>query len=89
MSMIQHAAPDPGAAVPDGATVGDARSGLQRVLLSRIETTRAAAVDRVWDVLHVLGAHRWSEGYDVDPERGMTRYRGSRCSICDNPWEGW
>jgi hypothetical protein len=42
-----------------------------------------------WSVLHALGAHRWREGYETDPDRGMSRYRGSRCTICDDPWEGW
>jgi hypothetical protein len=45
--------------------------------------------DLVWSILHVLGAHRWREGYESNPERGWTRYRGSRCAICDAPWEGW
>lgn len=89
MSMIQHAAPDPGATVPDGAPTADPGRGLLRALAFRAETARVAAFDGAWAVLHVLGAHRWTEGYDVDRERGMTRYRGSRCSICDNPWEGW
>ena len=45
--------------------------------------------DRTWNVLHVLGAHRWRDGYETDLERGWSRYRGSRCTICDSPWEGW
>jgi hypothetical protein len=45
--------------------------------------------DATWNVLHVLGAHRWREGYETDVERGWSRYRGSRCTICDSPWEGW
>jgi hypothetical protein len=45
--------------------------------------------DAVWSVLHALGAHRWREGYETDLERGWSRYRGSRCTICDDPWEGW
>lgn len=45
--------------------------------------------DAAWAVLHTLGAHRWREGYETDPDRGMSRYRGSRCTICDDPWEGW
>ena len=28
-------------------------------------------------------------GYETDPERGWSRYRGSRCTVCDAPWEGW
>jgi hypothetical protein len=45
--------------------------------------------DAVWSVLHVLGAHRWRDGYEADLERGWSRYRGSRCTVCDAPWEGW
>jgi hypothetical protein len=42
-----------------------------------------------WSVLHPLGAHRWRDGYETDLERGWRQYRGSRCTICDEPWEGW
>ena len=49
----------------------------------------ARIADSVWSVLHTLGAHRWREGYEADLERGWSRYRGSRCTICDDPWEGW
>jgi hypothetical protein len=45
--------------------------------------------DGAWSFLHTLGAHHWREGYETDPERGWSRYRGSRCTICDAPWEGW
>ena len=45
--------------------------------------------DAIWGVLHTLGAHRWRDGYETDLERGWSRYRGSRCTICDEPWEGW
>ena len=45
--------------------------------------------DAVWSLLHTLGAHRWREGYETDLERGWSRYRGSRCTVCDVPWEGW
>lgn len=45
--------------------------------------------DMAWSVLHAMGAHRWREGYETDLERGWSRYRGSRCTICDEPWEGW
>ena len=48
-----------------------------------------AAADRTWEVLHVLGAHRWRDGYETNLERGWRQYRGSRCTICDAPWEGW
>ena len=50
-------------------------------------TTRIA--DTAWSALHVLGAHRWRDGYETDPERGWSRYRGTRCAVCDSPWEGW
>jgi hypothetical protein len=63
------------------------------LLVSRLEEARSAAGARalgvVWSALHVLGAHRWQEGYETDLARGWRRYRGSRCSICDAPWEGW
>ena len=45
--------------------------------------------DATWTVFHATGAHRWRDGYETDLERGWTRYRGSRCAICDEPWEGW
>jgi hypothetical protein len=45
--------------------------------------------DAIWLAFHAIGAHRWRDGYDVDTERGMRQYRGSRCTICDSPWEGW
>jgi hypothetical protein len=63
------------------------------LLVARLEEARSAAGARalsaLWSALHVLGAHRWQEGYETDLERGWRRYRGSRCSICDAPWEGW
>ena len=43
----------------------------------------------VWSALHSMGAHRWRDGYETNTERGWSRYRGSRCTICDAPWEGW
>lgn len=46
-------------------------------------------VDAIWLAFHAFGAHRWRDGYDVDVDRGMRQYRGSRCAICDSPWEGW
>jgi hypothetical protein len=46
-------------------------------------------VDAIWLAFHAVGAHRWRDGYDVDADRGMRQYRGSRCTICDSPWEGW
>jgi hypothetical protein len=45
--------------------------------------------DVAWSALHVVGAHRWRDGYETDAERGWSRYRGSRCTVCDSPWEGW
>ncbi len=89
MSMLQHTAPDPGAVTPDRSSASTTANPLQRAVALRVAAIRIAIIDRTWQVMHVLGAHRWTDGYDVDPERGMTRYRGSRCSICDNPWEGW
>jgi hypothetical protein len=45
--------------------------------------------DVLWRVAHALGAHRWRDGYEVNLERGWRQYRGSRCAVCDAPWEGW
>jgi hypothetical protein len=45
--------------------------------------------DTAWSALHVLGAHRWRDGWETDLEKGWSRYRGSRCTVCDEPWEGW
>jgi hypothetical protein len=42
-----------------------------------------------WELLHVLGTHRWREAWETNLERGWRQYRGSRCTICDVPWEGW
>jgi hypothetical protein len=49
----------------------------------------ARVADSAWSVLHAMGAHRWRDGYETDLERGWRRYRGSRCLVCDAPWEGW
>jgi hypothetical protein len=58
--------------------------------VARFQTDLATRVgDSAWSVLHAMGAHRWREGYETDTERGWSRYRGSRCTICDEPWEGW
>lgn len=86
MSMIEHT---PASASADATSPGGPASSIQRGLERAADSAAKAFTDRLWAVLHVLGAHRWSEGYEVDPERGMTRYRGSRCTICDSPWEGW
>jgi hypothetical protein len=74
--------PAPLAAARAGATVSARVARFQTDLATRIS-------DATWSVLHALGAHRWREGYETDPDRGMSRYRGSRCTICDDPWEGW
>lgn len=58
--------------------------------VARLQTDVATRIgDAAWSALHVLGAHRWRDGYETDPDRGMSRYRGSRCTVCDEPWEGW
>jgi hypothetical protein len=58
--------------------------------VARFQTDIATRISgATWSVLHPLGAHRWREGYETDADRGMSRYRGSRCTICDDPWEGW
>ena len=64
------------------------RSVTARVV--RVQTdllTRSS--DVAWSALHAIGAHRWRDGYETDPERGWSRYRGTRCTVCDSPWEGW
>ena len=67
---------------------GATASVTARVL--RVHTDAATRVaDKVWSALHAIGAHRWRDGIEIDDERGWTRYRGSRCTICDTPWEGW
>ena len=56
----------------------------------RVQTGLSSRIaDVAWSALHVLGAHRWRDGYETDAERGWSRYRGSRCTVCDSPWEGW
>jgi hypothetical protein len=58
--------------------------------VARLQTGVSARIaDAAWVALHVMGAHRWRDGYETDLERGWSRYRGSRCTICDEPWEGW
>ena len=73
------------------AALGAARAGASvTARVARFQTDLATRIsDATWSVLHSLGAHRWREGYETDPDRGMSRYRGSRCTICDDPWEGW
>ena len=58
--------------------------------VARLQTDLANRIaDTAWAAMHVLGIHRWRDGFETDPERGMSRYRGSRCTVCDSPWEGW
>ena len=64
------------------------RSMTARVVQAQTDVTSRVA-DAAWSAFHVLGAHRWRDGYETDVERGWSRYRGSRCTICDEPWEGW
>ena len=60
---------------------------------ARVARLQADAVNRIadtaWSALHALGAHRWRDGWETDLEKGWSRYRGSRCTVCDEPWEGW
>ena len=56
----------------------------------RVQTDLTSRIaDVAWAALHVVGTHRWRDGYATDAERGWSRYRGSRCTVCDSPWEGW
>jgi hypothetical protein len=58
--------------------------------LSRLQVEIVTRLGNVaWSALHALGAHRWRDGWETDLEKGWSRYRGSRCTICDEPWEGW
>ena len=58
--------------------------------VARLQVDLASRVgDTAWSALHALGAHRWRDGWETDLEKGWSRYRGSRCTICDEPWEGW
>lgn len=73
---------------PGGYVAAPAASVAARV--ARLQAGVAARIaDGAWAALHALGAHRWRDGWETDPERGWSRYRGSRCTICDEPWEGW
>ena len=65
------------------------RAGAQARVVGAPVTILSRAVDALWSVLHAVGAHRWRDGFEIDLERGWSRYRGSRCTICDEPWEGW
>lgn len=75
---------EPGAlaAARAGASVTARVARFQTHIATRISVT-------AWSGIHALGAHRWRDGYETDPDRGMSRYRGSRCAVCDDPWEGW
>jgi hypothetical protein len=66
----------------------ESRSVTARVIRVQTDVTTRIA-DTAWSALHGLGAHRWRDGYETDAERGWSRYRGLRCTICDSPWEGW
>ena len=58
--------------------------------VTRLQVDVATRIaDTAWSALHAIGAHRWREGWETDLEKGWSRYRGSRCTICDEPWEGW
>ena len=58
-------------------------------LVARARWLTAQLSDGAWVFLHRFGAHRWQEGWEVNVERGYRQYRGSRCAVCDEPWEGW
>jgi hypothetical protein len=72
---------------PDRYARPESSEGTRAARLPTDVATRIA--DTAWSALHALGAHRWRDGWETDPERGWSRYRGSRCTICDEPWEGW
>jgi hypothetical protein len=80
MQGSQHATP------PEVVTLESSPSAR----IARVPIDLASRIgDAAWGMLHVMGAHRWREGYETDSERGWSRYRGTRCTICDEPWEGW
>jgi hypothetical protein len=58
-------------------------------LTARMRWLGERATSRARVVLHGFGAHHWQEGYEENLERGWRRYRGLRCTVCDDPWEGW
>ena len=80
MQGPERATPPPTASFE---STGDAGVTSGRMLVAN------RVADAIWGVLHTLGAHCWRDGYETDLERGWSRYRGSRCTICDSPWEGW
>jgi hypothetical protein len=62
----------------------------QLISMRRSETNLAERLTVAWSrFIHPLGVHRWRDGYEVDTDRGWVQYRGSRCTVCDDPWEGW
>ena len=94
MSLLDRpTTPDPtidrAEAVVRAALARQEPSAISRRIDATMASMTGRAADAAWGVLHVLGAHRWQEGYETDLERGWRRYRGSRCVICDEPWEGW
>jgi len=80
MQGPERATPPPAVRLEPGAAARVARGPI---------TVLTRGTEAVWSVLHAFGAHRWRDGYETDLERGWSRYRGSRCTICDDPWEGW
>ena len=63
------------------------RTSLRLAARFRVLSIRASG--SAWQFLHRLGAHPWQDGWDEDLDRGWRRYRGLRCTVCDEPWEGW
>lgn len=93
MPVPDHAGPQDAVLHPsrDVRTLVGLRGGAAvTARVARLQTSMATRIlDTSWSALHALGAHRWREGWETDPEKGWSRYRGSRCAICDEPWEGW
>jgi hypothetical protein len=84
----QPASPDARRAEPQPTRRAVSLAGVVRPRARWIEIAERLSV-AVGRLMHPFGAHRWRDGYTVDVERGWTQYRGSRCTICDAPWEGW
>jgi hypothetical protein len=77
-------------ALPDTSHTSAATESSVTARVVRLQTDVAARIgDAAWAALHAFGTHRWRDGYETDAEGGWSRYRGSRCTICDSPWEGW
>ena len=82
--------PDRSMATDPRAYAGQVAGQSVTARVARLQSGVATRVaDTAWTALHALGAHRWREGWETDLEKGWSRYRGSRCTICDEPWEGW